>query len=154
MISVLTSALIHLPGWHCVTFYCAFSNINLCCRLRPTSFCDFVTLFQTRKTQLVIFYSLPSLLFIQIFNYVTLFAMSSNQITFLFRETHKLFHEPLFNILTPLLSTPSVFPQMIAFSFHKSIIDIVPTLSLATSFVVSDIMNHLPILCSFHFLSS
>ena len=58
--------------------------------------------------------------------------MSSNQITFLFSGTHKLFHEPLFDILTPLLFTPWVFPQMVAFSFHKFIFDI---LSLATSFV-------------------
>ena len=80
--------------------------------------------------------------------------MFSNQIACLFPGTHKLFHEPLFDTLTPLLSTASVFPQMVAFSFHYSIFDIVSTLSLETSFVVSDIMKYLPVLHSFHFLSS
>ena len=72
--------------------------------------------------------------------------MSSNQIACLFPGTHKLFHEPLFNILTPLLFTPSVFLQMVVFSFHKSIFDILSPLSLATYFVVSDIMSYLPVL--------
>ena len=32
---ILDSALIHLPGWHCVTLYCAFSNNYLCCKFIP-----------------------------------------------------------------------------------------------------------------------
>ena len=77
--------------------------------------------------------------------------MFSNQIACLFPGTHKLFHEPRFDILPPLLFTPSVFVQMVFFSFHKSIFDIFSALSLATYFLVPDIMSYLLILKQFPF---
>ena len=45
LIDVLDSSLIHHPGWHCVTFYCAFLNIHLCCKLTCNcilQLCDFL----------------------------------------------------------------------------------------------------------------
>ena len=120
----------------------------------PTAFFIFLTFFQTTKTQLVNFYSLPFglLIFFNMSHCKTLcffvkscgipkeclHDISSKQITCLFPGTHKLFHEPLFEIIIFLLSTLSVCLQMTTFSFHKSIFDIVSVLSLATSFVVSD----------------
>ena len=153
MIDILNSALIHLHGCHCVTFYCALSNNHLYYKLTPSAFYNFVTFFQTTKRQLVSFYSPLSLLFNDIFKcHVArpyaffhkccsipkqcLHDMSYNQIACLFPGTHKLFREPLFDILSPSLSTPSEFLQMVVFSFHKLIFDIVSALFLETSFVV------------------
>ena len=118
-----------------------FTSSHLCCLLIFLNMSHCQTLCQTKSC------SIPK---------QCLHNISSNQIACFFPGTHKLFHEPLFEILTPLLfsPTPSVFLQMVVFFFHKSIFDIVSALSLATSFVVSDIMNHLPILHSFHFRSS
>ena len=96
------------------------------------------------------FYSRPCLFFIHIFKYVTLpdpmffstnLAVSQSSVCLICTPIRslvcflkrKLFHQPLFDILTPLLSTPSVFPQMVAFSFCKSIFDIVSALSQAIS---------------------
>ena len=62
-----------------------------------------------------------------------LYDISSNQITCLLPGTHKLFHKLLFDIPTPLLSTPSVFSQMVVFSFQKLIFDIASALSLDSS---------------------
>ena len=69
-----------------------------------------------------------------------------------FPGTHKLFYEPLFDTLIRLLSTLLVFLQMVVFSFYKSIFHIVSELSLATSFLVPHIINHLSILYSLLFL--
>ena len=104
------------------------------------------------------FYSCPCLFFIHIFKYVTLpdpmffstnLAVSQSSVCLICTPIRslvcflkrKLFHQPLFDILTPLLSTPSVFPRMVAFSFCKAIFDIVSALSQAISFVVSDIIT-------------
>ena len=95
-----------------------------------------------KKKQLVSFYSLRSLLFTHILNMShvipydffhkscnilkqCLHDISFNQIDFLFPGTHKLFRGPLFDILTSLLSTHSVFLQIVVFFFDKSIFDIV-----------------------------
>ena len=169
MIALLNCVLIRLPRWHCVTFYCAFSNIHLFCKLTPDCILQLCDLLKNKNTICKFLVSHLCCLFI-ILNMSRcqtpcffhkfcsipsqcLHNMSFSQIACFFPGTHKLFHEPLLDLLTPLLSTPPVFPRMVTFSFHESIFDILSALSLAT-FVVSDVMNHLPVLHSFHFLSS
>ena len=49
LIAVLNSALIHLTGWHCVTFYCAFSVIHLCCKLTPNGILQLCNLQQKQN---------------------------------------------------------------------------------------------------------
>ena len=56
-IDILDSALIHLPGWHCVTLYCAFfSNNHLCCKFIPNcilQLCDLTKNFVNYQILLV-----------------------------------------------------------------------------------------------------
>ena len=156
LIDVLDSPLIIFPGWHCVTFSSAFSNNHLWPSSKQQKhnswvftvsyLCCLLTFLNISHCQTYAFFhkscSIPK---------QCLHNMSSNQIACLFPGTHKLFHEPLFDIVTPLLFTPSVFLQTVVFSFHKSIFDIFSALSLATYFLVPDIMNYLLILKQFPF---
>ena len=156
LIDVLESPLIIFPGWHCVTFSCAFSNNHLWPSSKQQKHNSWVFTVSYLSC-LLIFLNMSHCQTYALFHKSRsipkqcLHNMFSNQITCLFPGTHKLFHEPRFDILPPLLFTPSVFVQMVFFSFHKSIFDIFSALSLATYFLVPDIMSYLLILKQFPF---